>query len=86
MTRERRKRRSLASHVLAVLVSPLCVSQLEAQPALKCDAESFARLGLAATQIVSATNVRDDARAGPHCLLRGAVNERTGIGLVGERN
>src|SRR6185503_8550933 len=30
------------------------------------------------TRIVSATTVRDDQRAGPHCALRAAVNERTG--------
>jgi len=49
-----------------------------AQPALSCDAASFTRLGLTATRIVSAAAVTDDPRAGPHCVLRGAVNERTG--------
>jgi feruloyl esterase len=49
-----------------------------AQPAFACDAASFARLGLPATRIVSAAPAAGDARAGAHCLLRGAVNERTG--------
>ena len=48
------------------------------QPVLSCDAASFARLGLPATRIVSATAVKDDPRAGAYCVLRGAVNERTG--------
>jgi feruloyl esterase len=48
------------------------------QPALACDVASFARLGLPATRIVSAGPVKDDPRAGTHCVLRGAVNERTG--------
>jgi hypothetical protein len=50
----------------------------QAQPTLSCDAVSFTRLGLPATRIVSAATVGDDARAGAHCVLRGAVNERTG--------
>ena len=43
-----------------------------------CDAASFARLGLPATRIVSAAAVSDDPRGSAHCVLRGAVNERTG--------
>ena len=35
-------------------------------------------LDLPSTRIVSASSVRDDPRARPHCVLRGAVNERTG--------
>jgi feruloyl esterase len=50
----------------------------QSQPKLTCDAGAFARLDLPATRIVSAASVRDDPRAGPHCVLRGAVNERTG--------
>ncbi|HEX7080606.1 MAG TPA: tannase/feruloyl esterase family alpha/beta hydrolase [Gammaproteobacteria bacterium] len=45
---------------------------------MSCDAEAFARLGLAGTRILSATTVRDDPRAGPHCVVRAVVNERTG--------
>jgi feruloyl esterase len=46
---------------------------------MTCDAASFSRLNLPSTRIVSAAVVKDDARAGvPHCVLRGAVNERTG--------
>jgi feruloyl esterase len=50
----------------------------KAQPAFSCDAASFARLDLPKTRIVSAMAVSDDPRAGPHCVVRGAVNERTG--------
>ena len=49
-----------------------------AQPALACETASFMALELPRTRIVSASPVRDDPRAGPHCVLRGAVNERTG--------
>ena len=45
---------------------------------MTCDAASFEKLGLPKTRIVSASAVKDDARAGPHCILRGAVNERLG--------
>ena len=48
------------------------------QAAFTCDAANFARLALPDTRIVSATRVVDDARAGPHCMLRAAVNERIG--------
>ncbi len=50
----------------------------QAQPALTCDAASFTRLELPATRIISAAPVAADARAGAHCMVRGAVNERTG--------
>src|SRR5215471_3673420 len=51
-----------------------------AQPAMTCDAASFEKLDLPKTRIVSAAVTKDDARAGgvPHCVLRAAVNERTG--------
>ncbi len=49
-----------------------------AQPTMSCDTESFARLDLPATRVVSASAVKDDPRGGSHCVLRGAVNERTG--------
>ncbi len=63
----------------AVLVGALlAAAAARAQPAMTCDAASFEKLGLAKTRIVSASAVKDDARAGPHCVLRGAVNERTG--------
>jgi feruloyl esterase len=77
MIREGIARRSVVAAVVA-LGAPLLAGHTEAQPALSCDAASFTRLDLPRTRIVSAASVRDDARAGPHCLLRGAVNERTG--------
>ena len=40
----------------------------QAQPSISCDTASFARLGLPATRIVSATPVTDDPRAGAHCV------------------
>jgi hypothetical protein len=49
-----------------------------AQAAPSCDVATFQKLGLPATRIISAATVRDDKRAGPHCVLRAAVNERTG--------
>ena len=64
----------------AVEIAPahaLHVGAAQAQTA-SCDAATFAKLGLPATRIVSATTVSDDKRAGPHCVLRGALNERTG--------
>jgi hypothetical protein len=64
-----------ATAAIAVLV---LVGHAQAQSAMPCDAPSFARLDLPRTRIVSASSVRDDPRAGPHCVLRGAVNERTG--------
>ena len=57
--------------VAAVLVG----ATARAQTAMTCDAASFEKLGLPKTRIVSASAVKDDARAGPHCVLRGAVNE-----------
>jgi hypothetical protein len=50
-----------------------------AQPALGCDVAAFGGLRLPATRIVSAQTIADDPRAGgAHCVLRAAVNERTG--------
>ena len=49
-----------------------------AQRAIPCDTASFAALALPATRIVSAAVAASDARAGAHCIVRGAVNERTG--------
>jgi len=60
------------------MATAVVTSPGHAQPVLSCDAESFTRLGLPATRIVSGAAVSDDPRAGPHCVLRGAVNERMG--------
>jgi feruloyl esterase len=64
----------------AVLVGGVLLSATpgHAQPAMTCDAATFEKLGLPKTRIVSASAVKDDARAGPHCVIRGAVNERLG--------
>ncbi len=66
------------NRALVALAFALLAPHTHAQPALTCDTASFTQLGLPATRIVSATTVRDDPRAGPHCVLRAAVNERTG--------
>jgi feruloyl esterase len=63
--------------VLAVATAALA-TQAGAQPALTCDVATFTRLALPATRIVSAAPAAADARAGAHCVVRGAVNERTG--------
>lgn len=78
MTREVARLRDAAaiSAVFGALLS--AAPYAAAQPAMACVAASFTRLDLPRTRIVSAASVRDDARAGPHCVLRGAVNERTG--------
>jgi feruloyl esterase len=68
----------VVNRALAALAFALLAPHGHAQPALSCDTASFTQLGLPATRIVSATTVRDDPRAGPHCVLRAAVNERTG--------
>jgi feruloyl esterase len=61
------------------LLAAAVASALQAQPALTCDATALTKLGLPGTRIVTATAVAADARAGAHCVVRGAVNERTGI-------
>jgi feruloyl esterase len=53
-------------------------ARAQSEPAFACDAASFAALALPSTRIVSAAPVANDARAGEHCVVRGAVNERTG--------
>ena len=63
---------------LAMLSLPGAAVHAQTAPALPCAAASFAKLGLPSTRIVSATSARDDKRAEPHCVLRAAVNERTG--------
>lgn len=65
---------------LLTLTASLVATFAHAQsaPALSCDVAAFTRLALPATRIVSASAVTDDARAGPHCVVRAAVNERTG--------
>ena len=79
MTRRfRTQRRAGAAVVLLSLGAAFAAGPVRAQPELQCDAASFAKLGLPATRIVSAAAVKDDARAPAHCVLRGAVNERTG--------
>ena len=73
-----RRRRGMVAAVLVGGVA-LASATVDAQPAMTCDAASFEKLALPKTRIVSAAVVKDDARAGvPHCVLRGAVNERTG--------
>lgn len=54
-------------------------ARAQPQHAPACDAATFARLGLPRTRIVAAAAVRDDERAPPHCQVRAAVNERTGM-------
>jgi len=49
-----------------------------AQSAQACDVATFQKMNLPATRIVSASMVTDDKRAPAHCVLRAAVNERTG--------
>ena len=61
-----------------MVAAAVAAAHAQAQSDLSCDAASFARLGLSATRIVSAAVVNDDPRAGAHCVLRAAVNERTG--------
>jgi feruloyl esterase len=56
----------------------LTAATAHAQPAMNCDAASFEKLTLPKTRIVSAAATKDDPRAGPHCVLRAAVDERTG--------
>jgi feruloyl esterase len=65
---------------VALMAAPLLVPSLAPaqQTAMSCDTASFARLGIPRTRILSAERVQDDARAGPHCVVRGAVNERAG--------
>jgi hypothetical protein len=65
--------------LLAALSLPPAAALAQGAPAASCDTATFTKLNLPATRIVSATTVRDDKRAGPHCVLRGAVNERTGM-------
>ena len=60
------------------LAALLGAAGAQAQPSMSCEAARFARLDLPRTRIVSATAISDDPRAGAHCVLRGAVNERTG--------
>ncbi|HET8696550.1 MAG TPA: tannase/feruloyl esterase family alpha/beta hydrolase [Gammaproteobacteria bacterium] len=69
-----------STFLCAVPAAALAIAAMpaKAQPALSCDVASFMRLSLPKTRIVSAMTVTDDSRAGPHCLVRGAVNERTG--------
>jgi feruloyl esterase len=66
--------------VLAALIAAAASASAHAQarPAFACDAAPFAELGLPSTRIVSAAPVASDARAGAHCVVRGAVNERAG--------
>ena len=72
------RRRCVALAAVLAGAAALTATTAQAQPAMTCDAASFEKLGLPKTRIVSASAVKDDARAGPHCMLRGAVNERTG--------
>jgi feruloyl esterase len=66
--------------VLVALAAAIAAEAAHAQPqpAFACDTASFAALELPATHIISAAAVASDARAGAHCVVRGAVNERTG--------
>lgn len=69
-------------HVVATAILTAAViafaAPTQAQPTFACDTASFTSLGLPTTRIVSAAPAAADARAGAHCVLRGAVNERTG--------
>jgi len=62
----------------ALVILASVAAPVRAQPTLSCDTASFTELDLPATRIVSASAVSDDPRAPAHCVLRGAVNERTG--------
>jgi feruloyl esterase len=64
--------------IIAIAVSAAPSAHAQSDPASACDSASFTRLELPATRIVSVAAVSDDARAGPHCVVRAAVNERTG--------
>ena len=59
---------------LAAAVGAACA---QAQSAATCAVETFTRFDLPGTRIVSAAAVDADTRAGAHCVVRGAVNERT---------
>jgi feruloyl esterase len=71
-------RYATAASLAAAALLQLLAMPARAQPALACEAASFMALELPRTRIVSASPARDDPRAGSHCVLRGAVNERTG--------
>jgi hypothetical protein len=80
-SRRRLSRRPDAAAAIAVVAGfavPFVAAHAQAQPAPTCDVATFARLDLPGTRIVSASAVRDDERAPPHCQVRAAVNERTG--------
>src|SRR4029078_9366707 len=76
-SRSARQDRGALGAVLAALALLACASA-HAQPAMTCDVASVRKLGLPKTRIVSAAAVKDDPRAGPHCAVRAAVNERLG--------
>src|SRR5690606_10902258 len=75
-TRRSSSRRALAA-ALGGLVVPLS-AYAQPAPAAVCDVATFAALDLPRTRFLSAAAVHDDERAPPHCVIRGAVNERTG--------
>lgn len=75
-TRRSSSRRALAA-ALGGLVVPLS-AHAQTAPAAVCDVATFAALDLPRTRFLSAAAVHDDERAPPHCVIRGAVNERTG--------
>jgi feruloyl esterase len=79
MKTPRSLRYPLAARAVLTLSAPLVATMtVAAQPSMSCDVASFERLALASTRIVSAAAATDDPRAGAHCIVRGAVNERTG--------
>ena len=63
--------------IAGCMLATAAIAPAHAQ-SMSCDAASFTRLELPATRIISAAPVAADARAGAHCVIRGAVNERTG--------
>lgn len=75
-TRRSSSRRALAA-ALGGLIVPLS-AHAQTAPAAVCDVATFAALDLPRTRFLSAAAVHDDERAPPHCVIRGAVNERTG--------
>ncbi|MCX2721212.1 tannase/feruloyl esterase family alpha/beta hydrolase [Roseibium salinum] len=75
-------RQSRLPGVVAAALVPLAAiapaTQAHAQARLACEPAALSELALPGTRIVSAQSAPADDQAGPHCIVRGAVNERTG--------
>jgi hypothetical protein len=78
MAMQQHSSRPFAVLITVAALAPPLASRAQAQPAMACDTASFAGLDLSGVRIVSAMQVSDDARAGPHCVVRAAANERIG--------